>query len=186
MRNKKGQFLKGTHWRKQRPWWKKEWLFDQYIKCKRSAADIANEWGVGNTAIHYWLKKHDIKTRSISETRKIKHWGSCGSDNPMWNRLGELNPRWLGGVTPERQAFYISQEWKSACTAVWIRDKAICQRCKLPKEESKDMPFHIHHIESFANKELRADTNNLVLLCETCHHFIHSRKNINREYLPKK
>jgi len=186
MRNKKGQFLKGNHWREKKPWWEKEWLFDQYINCKKSAFDIAKEWGVRDTAIHYWLKKHGIKGRSISESRKIKHWGSVGSDNPMWNKFGELNPRWMGGVTPERQLFYASQEWKTACSSVWKRDRAICQRCDLSKKESPDMPFHIHHIESFANTELRADIKNLVLLCETCHHFIHSKRNINHEYLPKK
>lgn len=184
MRNKKGQFLKGTHWRKRKPWWEKEWLFDQYIRCKRSAADIANEWGVGDTAIYYWLKKHNIKGRSTTEIRKIKHWGLFGADNPMWNRFGELSPQWRGGITFERQAFYSSREWKSVCVAVWARDKAVCQRCKLSKKESRDMPFHIHHIESFANKELRADVNNLVLLCEGCHHFIHSKRNVNHEYLP--
>jgi len=186
MRNKKGQFLKGTHWRKQKPWWNKEWLIDQYVLCRRSSADIANEYGVGDTAIQYWLKKHGIKGRTMSEIRKHQHWGASGSDNPMWNRRGELNPRWLGGVTPERQAFYTSQEWKDACSHVWKRDAATCQRCKLYKEESNDMPFHIHHIESFANKELRADIKNLVLLCETCHQFVHSKRNINREYLPER
>ncbi len=185
MRNKKGQFLKGSHWRSRKPWWSRDWLCDQYVNCQRSAAGIAVEGGVGETAILYWLDKHDIPRRTMSEVRKMKHWGACGADNPMWNRRGELNPRWLGGVTPERQAFYTSDEWKAACSAVWNRDRATCQRCKVNRRDSMDAPFHIHHIESFANRELRAEVSNLVLLCETCHHFVHSKANTDREHLPE-
>ena len=184
MRNK-GQFKKGHHWRKPKPWWDREWLALEYIKKQRSAADIAKDYNVGETAIHYWLKKHGIKTRNVSEARKIKYWGLSGSDNPMWNRRGELNPRWKGGISPERQRFYSSYEWKAACSKVWVRDKAECQRCNLKKDDQSDMPFHIHHIEPFDNIKLRAEVSNLVLLCEVCHHFIHSKRNILNEFLPK-
>jgi hypothetical protein len=184
MRNKSGQFLKGHNWRSPQPFREKEWLENEYVKQKRSTGDIASEFSVTDVAILFWLRKHGIPRRSIAESRKIKHWGQLGSDNPMWNKRGELNPRWLGGVTPERQAFYTSKEWKSACSSVWKRDKAKCRRCGIFKKDQEDIPFHIHHIESFANKELRADTSNLVLLCEVCHHFVHSKKNTNNEFLP--
>jgi len=177
--------MKGTHWRKEQPWWNRDWLYDQYIICNRSAISIARDGGVGETAILYWLHKHHISRRSMSEIRKNKYWGASGSDNPMWNRRGELNPRWLGGVTPERQAFYTSRKWKNVCSNVWKRDNATCQRCGLRKDMKSDMPFHIHHIHSFANRELRAELNNLVLLCEACHCFVHSRKNVNHEHLPQ-
>ncbi len=185
-RKANGQFLKGTHWRKPQPFREKNWLLEQYAKQGRSTGDIAKQFCVTEAAIMFWLRKHRIKRRSISEARKLKHWGAAGSDNPMWNKRGELNPRWLGGVTPERQSFYTSREWKVACSAVWKRDNATCQRCGLHRSESPDVPFHIHHIESFAVKELRAVLSNLVLLCEICHDFVHSRRNVNREHLPKK
>jgi predicted HNH restriction endonuclease len=47
------------------------------------------------------------------------------------------------------------------------------------------MPFHIHHLRSFAFAELRAIPANLVLVCEACHHFVHSRENVDRELLPE-
>jgi len=195
MRNKKGQFIKGfsnnpetqfkkgEHWRKHQSFREKEWLISEYIGKKKSTKEIANQFGVTDSAILFWLKKHGIKRRNVSEARAIKKWGLLGADNPMWNKKGELNHNWKGGITADRQLFYQSQEWKKACSYVWERDKATCQRCGLVKSKSADMPFHIHHIKSFANKELRSNTNNLVLLCETCHHFIHSSKNINNEYL---
>jgi len=175
------QFKKGEHWREKKPYWEKEWLEDQYWNKNRSAMDIANMFGVTENAIFYWLDKHNIKRRLISETRKNKHWGSSGVDNPMWNKKGELNPNWKGGVTPERQEFYVSQEWRKACSEVWKRDKATCQRCGIKKEG--DMPFHIHHIRSFEVEEMRAKIDNLILLCEACHYWVHSRRNVNNEYI---
>lgn len=181
MRNNKGQFKKGFTWRKPKPYWNKKWLFNEYIILGKSTGDIAKEQGCLDTNIQYFLIKFGIKRRSISDARKKKYWGQIGVDNPMWNRKGELNPRWLGGITPERQSFYVSQEWKNACSNTWKRDNATCQRCKTKKET--DIPFHIHHIKSFEDKELRADINNLVLLCEVCHQWVHSNGNKKDEYI---
>lgn len=185
MRDKYGRFLKGTHWRPAKPFREKEWLAKHYTHLKMSASDIAREQGVTEGAVLFWLHKHRIPRRSISEARAAKHWGSIGVDNPMWNKRGELNPNWRGGVSQERQTFYVSQEWRDVCSKVWQRDKAQCCRCSLHKDHAPDMPFHIHHIVSFSNRDLRADIDNLVLLCEACHHFVHSRRNTAREYLPQ-
>lgn len=179
------QFKKGQHWRKYQHFRDRDWLFNEYIEKKRSSADIAKDFGVTDAAIIFWLKKHDIPRRTVSIARSVKHWGLNGHDNPMWNKRGELNHNWKGGVTPERQLFYQSQEWKKACSFVWKRDNAACQRCGMRKSDSMDMPFHIHHIVSFSDKLLRADADNLVLLCECCHHFVHSSKNIDNEFLQK-
>ncbi len=185
-RNAKGQFLPGTHWRQDQPFRHEDWLRREYSDLGRSAGDIARQFSFTENAILYWLHKHGIPRRDISSARKVKHWGSSGSDNPMWNKRGELNPRWLGGVTPQRQAFYTSREWKNACSFVWKRDEATCQRCGLLRGGRLDMPFHIHHIASFSVAKTRADPANLVLLCEVCHQFVHSRKNVDGNYLPQR
>lgn len=184
-RKNSGQFKKGQHWRKPQPWWKRSWLLEQYVALGRSAAEIARDGGVTENAILFWLTKHKVKTRTMREVRATKHWGASGVDNPMWNKFGELNPSWKGGVTGERQAFYVSRAWRAACAAVWKRDGATCRRCGLVHKDTPDMPMHIHHIESFANATLRADIGNLVLVCEACHRFIHSKRNARREYLPQ-
>ena len=175
------EFKKGQHWRPRKNHWDAKWLREEYEIKKRSAQEIANENGCTENNILFWLHKHGIQRRSTNETRAIKHWGLVGADNPMWNRKGELNPHWKGGCTPERQTFYISKEWKNACLGVWKRDRAICQRCRI--QVSAGIPFHIHHIISFAVQAKRADINNLILLCEICHHWVHSRKNLKREFL---
>jgi 5-methylcytosine-specific restriction endonuclease McrA len=186
MRKQNGQFGKGDHWREPQAFREKEWLVANYINAQRSTGEIAAEFGTTDAAILFWLRRHEIPRRTVAQARAIKHWGQEGEDNPMWNKRGELNPRWLGGVTPERQDFYTSRAWKDACRTVWGRDKGICQRCGIKHKEALDIPFHIHHIVSFADKDLRAEPGNLVLLCEVCHWFVHSRRNLNGEFLPTK
>lgn len=188
MRNDKGQFTKGhhfspetefkkgQHWRPKKPYWDKDWLVSEYATKERSANDIASEFGITEAAILFWLRKHNILRREMSNIRSKKHWGLAGEQNGMYGRTGENSSNWKGGITPERQEFYISDEWKKACSEVYKRDNAQCQRCG-----NKDN-LHVHHIVTFANKELRADINNLVLLCAKCHRFVHSKKNNNREY----
>jgi hypothetical protein len=185
MRKPNGQFAAGSHWREHQSFRDKDWLIENYVNRERSTGDIAKEFGTTDAAILFWLRKHGIPRRSISDARKLKKWGMSGADNPMWNRRGELNPRWLGGVTPARQAFYMSDEWRDACSFVWKRDNATCQRCALHRNDTPDMPFHIHHIVSFADEALRAEPSNLVLLCEACHLFVHSKKNTKNEFIQK-
>jgi hypothetical protein len=59
-------------------------------------------------------------------------------------------PAWKGGITPERQQFYSTEEWSDAVKGVWKRDNAICQNCKKHHNTTKSRgTFHIHHIVSF-------------------------------------
>ncbi len=106
MRDSKGRFVKGEHWRPKRPYWNREWLYNEYVIRGRSSSEIAADWSVTDNAICFWLEKLNIPTRSISEGRKLKHWGQSGKSNPMYNRHGEENPNWKGGATADRQAFY--------------------------------------------------------------------------------
>jgi transposase-like protein len=101
-------------------------------------------------------------------------------------KRGSETPSWKGGVTPERQAFYSSDEWKLAARTVWARDDAKCRRCG---KDHRSVPyrqrgnFAIHHIISFAYRPLRAEPSNLVLLCRPCHLWVHSSKNVNKEFI---
>jgi len=186
-RNRKGQFIKGIryspntefkkgeHWRESKPYWNKDWLKKEY--AVKSCSEIAKDFSVTEAAILFWLRKHNIPRRTITEVRSIKHWGCSGKDNPMYGKTGEQNHNWKGGCSPERQSFYTSSEWKEACSEVYRRDKARCVSCGEVEN------LHVHHIESFADKDKRADVNNLVLLCVKCHRFVHSKKNINKEFI---
>lgn len=96
----RGRFKKGEHWRKPKPHWEREWLRIEYCEKGRSAGDIAVQAGCTECNIYFWLKKHGIPRRSISEARAKKHWGASGSANPMYGRRGAENPHWRGGVDP--------------------------------------------------------------------------------------
>jgi len=109
--------------------------------------------------------------------RDGKHW--------LHTVPSDQHPHWKGGVSPERQAFYASAEWKQSVKAVWHRDGAACRRCTVHHNtRERRGTFHIHHIVSFAVRELRAELSNLVLLCKSCHLFVHSKANVAREFLP--
>jgi 5-methylcytosine-specific restriction endonuclease McrA len=102
----------------------------------------------------------------------------------MRGRRGADTPNWKGGITPERTAVYGSLEWKAAVKAVWRRDNATCQRCRKHHNTATNRgTFDIHHIVSFAVAELRCEVNNLVLLCEECHYWVHSADNVNRDFI---
>lgn len=103
----------------------------------------------------------------------------------MRGRTGAANPHWQGGITPERQSFSNSVEWKQAARAVWVRDGYHCQRCdcRPPSKGPKHNRGHVHHIVSFQVRELRTVLTNLVLLCADCHRWVHSRANTGGEFL---
>lgn len=123
------------------------------------------------------IRAASVARGAVPYLRGGKHWlaGAAPQDNP----------RWLGGATPERQEFYRSAEWKAACQAVWSRANACCERCGrnhrlVNREEER---FHVHHIVTFAVKEMRAVVENLALLCRPCHLFVHSKANASCEFL---
>jgi len=167
------EFKKGEHWREHKPYWEKDWLENEYINKCRSSAEIAADFGVTDASILFWIRKHGIPRRTVSEARKIKKWGSVGEKNPMYGRRGDKSARWKGGCSPERQSFYSSSEWAAIVPKIWKRDNYQCQICG-----ASHHGMHIHHIESFAIKAKRTDLNNLILLCAKCHRFVHSKRNV--------
>ena len=105
----------------------------------------------------------------------------CKNEHQKILNKGKNNPCWRGGKTPERQGFYNSEEWKEVVQHVWSRDNYHCRRCGI--DHNKDNEIHIHHIISFQIKEFRSDIHNLILLCEDCHRWIHSNKNVDKQLI---
>lgn len=191
-------------------------LADLYTGQKLGCPEIARMYERDATTVYYWLRRAGIPTRargtdpaqwfskggdprSFSGTKhsaatKAK-LAIASKERKPWLRNGihwlhtvppEMNPKWNGGSTPERQEFYRSSEWKAAVKAVWRRDNAKCQCCGLDwrtVDRTNTATFHIHHIASFAVRELRADVGNLVLLCRPCHLWVHSNANVNSLFI---
>ena len=163
-----GRFKKGTHWRNSKPYWDKGWLYRRYVVDGRSSKEIADEFGCRDSNILYFLGKFGIKARTTDEARRIKHWGSTGSSNPMYGRLGFLSPRWNGGHSPERQSVYARHFWKELAKSILKRDGYCCRKCGTRNAVGNRL--EVHHIKPWsAYPELRFEQTNLMTLCHHCH-----------------
>lgn len=181
-RRSNGTFETGTHWRPRKPHWDKEWLETEYTTNQRSSADIASQAGCEDTNIQFWLAKHGIPRRTVSQVRALKHWGSVGIANPMFGKTGALNPNYVDGSSPERQRAYAQAQGRAFLKAVYARDGFQCVRCSSPKTGPKSL--HAHHIKPWAgNPTLRFDLANVVTLCRSCHNWVHSKRNTKGEFI---
>ena len=159
---------RGNSPRKLKPCWDRKWLFQSYTIDKKSALEIAKENECTENNILFWLKKHKIKTRNVSEVRKVKHWGSSGSKNPMYGKIGKENPNWNGGHSPERQSLYARSAWKELAKTILKGDKYTCRNCRTEHKQGNKLV--VHHIKQWSMyPELRFDVDNLITLCENCH-----------------
>lgn len=176
------QFKKGQHWRPPALFREREYLHREYVERKRSCVDIASEHGVTVGAIHHWMRKHGIASRTMSQARAVKKWTVSGKANGMYGRTGKQNPRYVDGSSPERQSLYARHDWKEFVRSIYARDGFKCQRCGSPKKQKKGL--HAHHIKPWAgNKNLRMEASNVVTLCRNCHSWVHSKANAAKEYL---
>jgi uncharacterized protein YlaI len=189
----------------------KDWLIQKYQVEGLSMVDIGRMVDRDPKTILHWMRKYGIHTRPRGDTRnfkghrvtkriqtietraKLRTYAKTTGKVPYLRngehfnkgKRGAVVHNWKGGITPERQTFYRSDEWKEVVKHVWKRDDAKCRRCGLDYRtvDRKSIRFHVHHMVSFSNKRLRANPINLVLLCDKCHRFVHSKKNITGEFL---
>ena len=188
----------------------KEWLENLYVEKGMDCVEIGKIAGRDPKSIWSWLKHYGIPTRprghnvgqlprgrsrgfKISQAHKDAVRAAriadgripCMKDGKHWlHHEGAVHPNWKGGITPERQALYSSPEWRGAIKEVWARANATCERCgKHHNTASRRGTFHVHHVVSFKVRELRAVATNLLLLCKSCHLFVHSRRNIDKQFL---
>lgn len=162
-----------------------EWIRDYGIPTRPRGSYDNNHWKPGHAST-FKGRKHTAETRAklraiaLADGR-VPYDPKIGP--PLKGKRGAEVPTWKGGVTPERQALYSSPEWKASVRIVWQRDNAACQRCGLRNCKGQRFKFDIHHIVSFACRELRTEPSNLVLLCEKCHYWVHSTENTGRDFI---
>ena len=120
----------------------------------------------------YWMGK------KLSEKHKERLRGHI-----PWNKgkkflqiIGEKNPNWKGGITPENHKIKHSIEYHLWHESVLIRDNFTCQKCN-----QRGGKLCSHHIQSFAKfSELRVAIDNGITFCRECHkefHNIYGRTN---------
>ena len=101
-----------------------------------------------------------------------------------WRKFNkkERNTNWKGGVSPERECITSSSLWKRRIKQVWKRDNATCQKCKR-RYTHDQKTYEIHHIIPFRTGKCRTKLSNLILLCPSCHKWVHSKANKNKDFI---
>jgi hypothetical protein len=170
-----------------------EWIRDYGIETRPRGNNFDKDayWATGKPN-PFEGKKHSVETRVLLRGISLKdgrvpYLNKFGIHH-MKDKIGEKSPNWNGGSTPQRQAMYCTEIWKEAVKAVWKRDDAICQSCRLDSRtvKRKQTKFHIHHLYPFVHyKHLTTVPSNLILLCAKCHRFVHSKKNIDKKFMLK-
>lgn len=167
----KHQTLKTTN--KVRLYTDRDWLNEQYTTLHKSCIEIAEELGVSETTINFWLNRLNIEARK-SPNKGIKmsdKWRQALSNSHKGKWLGAKNPNWKGGITKVNQIARHLPEYFEWRNAVFIRDNYTCQCCKV-----RGGKLHAHHILPFATyPKNRYDVNNGITYCAECHHKLHRR-----------
>lgn len=70
----------------------------------------------------------------------------------------------------DKAKFRSSQKWKKKRTEILLRDHKKCKIC------GNTVGLQCHHIYSLDNSpELKLENNNLITLCDSCHHDVHNQ-----------
>ena len=124
--------------------------------------------------------------QNLSKSRKKqippmlgKHHSEEGKCKISNSRMGELNWRWNGGITPLRHKIRNSNEYQEWRLMVFGRDNFTCKKCG-----KRGCYLEAHHIKKFSsiiqyleittkenafNCEALWNINNGITLCEECH-----------------
>jgi len=165
-----------------------EWIRDYGMQTRPRGNEYGQGFKHGQESPFAGMSHTDETKEKLRQARINDGRFPFLKDGVHWLHHPEFSdkdhPNWKGGSTPERQAFYSTQQWADAVKAVWARDKAICQRCgKNHNAENSRGNFHIHHIVSFQVESLRDEPSNLILLCKPCHLWVHSKKNTKKDFI---
>lgn len=159
------------HYRKNASYKSETWLRDQYLTRRRNVPEIAAKCNVNVSTVIRYMKRYGIERRTTKQSLKGV-------------QAGAKNPAWKGGVTPERQRLYKQGGWREFVKQIYARDNYTCHRCKRGVSGDGPRAAAAHHVKSWAgHTELRFDWSNIVTLCRSCHHWVHSKANIARELL---
>jgi HNH endonuclease len=132
------------------------------------AAQLAASRSPKGKRVHHWLTCSKCG-KSFDDPRLGRARKSglsfCSLECCNSYRVGENNPSWLGG-----HPHYYGRRWRSLRRSAWARDNETCRRCGLHRKRKPDV-HHIKPVSQFENIDDAHTLDNVVCLCQKCHHF---------------
>ena len=133
----------------------KKWLYEQYWTLEKSTRQIAKEFNIGRDSIIYWMKKHNIPSRTQLESWKGKKHSKEEkkkmSEALKGKYVGENSWSWKGDKVGNRSLHY------------WVRKNK-------PKPEVCTICNEVKELElSNISGEYKRDINDYWYLCKKCH-----------------
>ena len=90
--------------------------------------------------------------------------------NNPFDKSGENNPNWKGGIKSLNSMIRSSKEFKKWREEIFKRDNYTCQSCGARSKKNNYIRIEAHHIKPFATfPELRFIIDNGLTLCKKCH-----------------
>lgn len=147
------------------------------IRARIAETNIRKYGGIAPTA-------SDAVKRKVASTCLEKY----GAKSPLslWDRTGENNPNWKGGVS-YNYVDRLSKECIDWRKAVYKKDNYTCQCCGVKNSKGNHIILNAHHVYNWSDYEsLRFDINNGITLCNECHinfHKIYGKKLNNKSQI---
>lgn len=164
------------------PYRDREWLRHQYHDLGREQTEIAADLQVSPHTIRSWVRRHGLQKPLGSWTKGRAPWNRGRAYKAGWHhtpetiarpgemKLGDRNPRWKGGVTPE--ALRLRRAAMAMRPLVYERDD---HRCRLCGTQGGKLTLH-HVLPVWARPDLAAEFDNLATLCRACHRSANTRE----------
>ena len=125
----------------------KNWLYQKYIKEKLSSCELAKLSNISTSAVFYWLKKFNIKTRNWEEARKTEEWRERMRQN-NWNKVpsGENHYSWKGGKIKNGHGYILA--WNPGHPHAYNRRHVLEHRLVMEKHIGRYLHSWeiVHHI----------------------------------------
>lgn len=144
----------------------KNWLYQKYVIEQLSFVVIGKICKCSNKTIEYWLKKHDIKIRTLTETRPIVAQRRCAAiKERFWSKIDKKNTdecwNWRAGCFDSGYGqFYANKKSYGA----HVFSYELHNNCTIPKN------YVVHHI---CNNRKCCNPNHLAMMPIKEHSALH-------------
>jgi hypothetical protein len=140
---------------------------DRWTVVERAGSRIREDGHASSEAL--WKCRCDCGNERIIGGSSLRSGGTKSCGCYMHDLSGENHWNWKGGITPERNKYMDTKEYKEWRKAVFRGDSYLCTKCELKGV------LNAHHLYNYSTyPTLRLDVSNGVTLCKGCHNEFHT------------